>query len=478
LQRSRLGQRAIRQAFRRLPLPLAALLFAGSLAAASASARGPAVIVKVHQASGLASPYLQLAGSAGSSVRAGALDLVNPTANRVAVRLDPVDGITTNTLGSAYTLADAGKHGPTIWLRLGRRRVVLGPHANQSVSVSVAVPRSTAPGDYLAGVSVEALGQTQRTKASRGVTIGEIDRYAIGVQVKLPGARHPAVKFTGATVTREPAGLTFLLAASNTGNVILKGVHGWVRVTHGNRVVSAATIQPGTFVSQTNISYPVPTPREQPTPGTSYRVRAALYFAGGVARLDTIVRFSHAAAVTQQNYGGRTLPSSTIPWLWIALALIVLAALAAIGWKLYQRRRPMSRAAGRRLLDRLLGAAGNLPVSIALVSADRGVIGTIANVIRPRLRRSDRACDLGQEGLLVICPATSHGAASALRDDLYEHCARRADLADVPVEITVSTADEPTTARELLERLQATRRHQPQAPVRPRDRQTAATSRQ
>ncbi len=41
------------------------------------------MIVKVHQASGLISPYFQLAATPGRSVRAGALELVNPRSSRI-----------------------------------------------------------------------------------------------------------------------------------------------------------------------------------------------------------------------------------------------------------------------------------------------------------------------------------------------------------------------------------------------------------
>jgi hypothetical protein len=265
----------VNRALRRLPFVVALLAAAGGFAAAPASAQGPQVIVKVHQASGLVSPYFQLSASTGRTIRAGGLELVNPTSGTVRVRLDPVDAITTNTLGSAYALAGAGAHGPTTWLRLSRQDVKIAPHASRTVSVSLAVPPTAGPGDYLAGVSVEALGQTQATSVTKGVAIGEIDRYAIGVEVKLPGPRHPALRFTGAAVAREPGGLAFLLAADNPGNVILKGVHGWVRVSDGNRVVSAAKIQPGTFVSGTAIRYPLLALQEQPAPGKSYRVRGA-----------------------------------------------------------------------------------------------------------------------------------------------------------------------------------------------------------
>jgi hypothetical protein len=376
-----------------------------------------------------------------------------------------VNAITTNTLGSAYALAGEGAHGPTTWLRLSRQSVTIAPYATQTVSLSLAVPPTADPGDYLAGVSVEALGQTQATSVRRGVTIGEIDRYAIGVEVKLPGPRHPAVKLTGAAVAREPGGLAFLVAASNPGNVILKGVHGWARVTDGNRVVSAATIQPGTFVSGTGVRYPLLAPHEQPTPGKSYRVRAVLHFPGGVARLDTSVRFSHAAAVTQQNYGGRKVPQPTPPWRWIVLPLLAVALVVGLRWGLRRRGRPLSRTAAIKLLERSLAPAGQLPVSVVLVSAERDLVSTIAGAIRPRLRRSDRICDLGEMGLLVICPATGRAAATALRRDLYEHFARHRELADRPIGVTVSTAVKPTTPVKLLARVKANHRRQVSGPA-------------
>jgi hypothetical protein len=474
LPRSRLGH-VLRRTLSPLPLTLAALLTATFPATAPAAAHGPAVIVKVHQASGLISPYFQLSASPGHDVEAGSLELVNPASTPVKARLDPVDALTTNTLGSAYAMSDTGEHGATAWLRLGARNVTVGPHQSEDVSVRVAVPASATPGDYLAGVSVQALGQTQQTNPKRGLAIGEIDRYAIGVETTLAGPRHPAVHFTGASVTREPGGLAFLLAAGNYGNVILKDVHGWARVTDGNRLVAAATVQPGTFVSGTSISYPLLAPREQPLPGTTYRVRAALYYPGGVARLDTAVQFSHAAAVTQQNYGGRKLPQSTPLWRWIALAALALALLAAARWALVRRRRPLSRAAGLRLLERSLAPDGERPLSIVLISARRTLTPLIASAIRPRLRRSDRIADLGRDGLVVICPATGRPAASALRRDLYEHLARHRDLADLPIEITISTAVKPTTPAKLLGRVKAARRRQGQAPGGSHQRETSIT---
>jgi hypothetical protein len=437
---------------------LAALVLLAPLCLTTpAWASSPAVFVQVHQTSGLVSPYFQLKASPGKMVSAGSLQIVNPGAQPVAVQLAPVNALTTNTLGSAYQLQGTALDGPTTWLRLGRESITIAPRSSQSVTVSLDVPASATPGDYLTGVSVQALGQAQTASVSHGVAIGEIDRYAIGVEATLPGPRYPAVHFTGASVTREPAGLAFLVAASNTGNVILKNVHGWVKVTSGHRQVSAATITPGTFVSDTSISYPLLARTEEPTPGSTYRVQAELVYQGGVARLDQTVVFSHAAAVKQQNYGGRKLPQASPPWLWILITLGALALAAGVVVLVARRRRPLSRPKGMALLERLVGPDGNRPVSIALVSCSRRAQPEVAAVIRRRLRKSDRICRLGSAGLLVICPGTTRRTATALEHDFYEHLARDPRLADTPIVITRATAVKPTTARKLLQRVIATR---------------------
>ncbi len=443
---------------RRVSFLLVSGLVAGALSAATASAESPAIVVKVHQASGLVSPYFRLTASPAHSVAAGSLQVVNPASRPVTVRLDPVNAITTNTLGSAYAQTGGAIHGPTTWLRLSRRVVVIPRHGSRSMSVSLDVPAASAPGDYLGGVAVEALGQTSTAKVSKGVAIGETDRYAIGVEVKLPGPRIPIVKFSGATVSREPSGLVFHVNARNTGNVILANVRGSVRVTTGSRVVSAATIQPGTFVSGTSISYPLPASHEEPTPGSSYRVQAVLDYAGGIARLDTRVVFSHAAAVKQQNYGGRKLPNSTLRWRWLALLLLALAMVIGARHLLLRRRRPLKAAANcsLALLDRYLGPDGERPVSLVLIIANRRHNATIANAVRSRLRRGDRVCDLGRDGVLLICPTTARPVANALRDELEAHFARHPGLARVPFEIALATANKSTTAQKLLDRAKAT----------------------
>jgi hypothetical protein len=423
------------------------------------------VIVKVHQASGVVSPYFQLRETPGTRVRAGTLELVNLGRSPATVRLDPVDAMTTSTLGSAYRDTGSPLHGASTWLRLPIRRVTVPPHADRSVPVAVAVPANADGGDYLTGIAVEALGQDETSRLSHGLAIGETIRYAVGVEMQLTGPRRPAVALTNASVTREPSGVAFLVDAANTGNVILKGVHGHIVVRRGRRVVARTVVAPGTFVSHTAIAYPVLGGHEDPTPGTSYHVEAELDYPGGVARLSRTVVFSHAAAVVQEDFGGRKLPRPVLSVGWPVVggaAFGVLALLAGFGGLAVRRRRlPRGREHAMPRLQQLVGAGGQLPVSVMLIVAPADIpAARLAAIARPALRRSDRAYAMRRGELLVVCPATSRPAVLALREAIEARLAARREVADRPVYVVVSTAVKPTTAAKLLDRLGVNRRRQ------------------
>lgn len=292
------------------------------------AASSPGLVVIPVPASGPALSYFKVSTQRGQTAKAGTIGLRNPSARQLRVVLSPVEGQTIDTLGSTYAPPGSRTNGPARWLRIARRAVTLAPGQTTAVPVSVAVPSAAQPGDYLAGVSVEALNQQAQSVKRHGVSIASVERYAIGVETSLPGTRHPAIQFTGATLQRQPAGLTFLLLARNSGNVILQGVHGTVRVTRAGHTVLSRPIGPGTFVTATEIAYPIPAFRETPTQGTRYRIAAELHYPGGVAGLNTAVVFGHRQAVLQQQYSGPRAPGGGTAW-W-KIALIVLAILYGI----------------------------------------------------------------------------------------------------------------------------------------------------
>jgi hypothetical protein len=284
--------------------------------------------------------YFKLQAKPGSAVQPGTIELRNPTSKRLRVLLAPVDGETLGTLGSAYAPPGSRAHGSTLWLRVGRTTITLLPGASVTVPISVGIPSAVQPGDYLSGVSVEALDQQARTVAKKGLSIASVSRYAIGVEVSVPGPRHPLIQFTGAEIQRQPAGLTFVLRALNPGNTILQGVHGWVRITRGAHAVVSRPIEAGTFVTHTSIAYPVTAFQQSPAQGTRYRIVAWMRYAGGIARLDTYVAFGHREAAIAQQYAHAPAPSrGGTPWWEIAGALAVLLyALGTTILLLWRRR--------------------------------------------------------------------------------------------------------------------------------------------
>jgi hypothetical protein len=319
--------------------------------AAAAAAWGPAqpalsaptgLVVVPHPISQPGLSYFKLQTQPGSALQSGTIELRNPTATRLRVLLAAVDGETLGTLGSAYAPPGSRPHGSTLWLHFPARTIAVPPRASVSVPVSVRVPVGVAPGDYLSGVSVEALDQRSRKAERKGVSIASVARYAIGVEVSVPGPRHPLIRFTGAAIQRQPAGLTFLLRATNPGNTILQGVHGFVRIRRGGQVVVARPIESGTFVTHSRIAYPVTAYRQTPPQGTRYRISAWMRYPGGIARLETGVTFGRREAAIQHQYGHTPHPASGTPWWKVAaIAAVILYALFTT-FLLLRRRRSRS----------------------------------------------------------------------------------------------------------------------------------------
>jgi hypothetical protein len=163
----------------------------------------------------------------------------------------------------------------------------------------------------------------------------------------------------------------------------------------------------------------------------------------------------------------------------VLVAILLLILVAAARTVQQRRRRPLDRAEGMRVLDGLLGPDGDRPVSIALLKANRRYNRLIAKAVRPRLRRGHRICDLGRDGLLVICPATERVTANALVRDIGRRLAEDVALASVAVEISLATANKATTAEKLVKRVKAAQRgHQrPVGTVAPRRRAAAGAKR-
>jgi hypothetical protein len=269
----------------------------------------------------------------------------------LTVELDAVDALTASNIGYAYTVSGARARGRTRWIRLSAHRLVLAPGQRANVAVTAMPAPDAKPGDYLAGISVETVGQRHRPDAKTPVAVSTSERYVVGVQMRIPGSRVARLELSRGAVKGLPAGVTFLLTARNAGNAMLKDVHGRISVHRHGRRIATAPLGPGTFVTGTSARLQLPTPTERPKAGTRYRLRAHLDYNGRTVRYDKVVVFGEAQERTQESYGrpgrggtdGRGFPLAIA----LALALAAIAAIAAI--LLTRRKRQQTRTRLARL---------------------------------------------------------------------------------------------------------------------------------
>jgi hypothetical protein len=428
-------------------------IVAGTLASAPGAfaATAPPMTVTLSPTSGDIGNYFQVPAQPGQTTSAGSLNLQNQTAKRIEVLLDPVRGLTASTLGSAYGLRGTKANGPASWMVLGQRRVALAPRGRARIPVSVNVPSSAGPGDYLAGISVQAAGAADQVRLKGNLAISSIQRYGVGLVTTLPGPRHPMIKLTGVGLDREPAGVTFTIDGTNSGNVILQNVHGGATVSDGDNVVARRTLGPGTFVTGTSIAYPLLVPSLHPSQGTTYRVQALMKYPGGVARIDKVVKFGQIDAKRQQAYGGPMANRGSGGGNHLLLILLVVGAVAAGAIAFEIRRRRSGEAALRRALPREIAhaRASGEPLSVILVPVDQGQRPRkLAAVAKGSLRPRDRLYRLKHSGLMVLSPDTSPDAAEMLAVEIRRQLAR--DGQSGAAVIPISSAAE-SSAEELLE---------------------------
>ncbi len=428
------------------------VIVAGTLACApgAVAASAPPMTVTISSPSGATGNYFQVSAQPGATTKAGSLNLQNQTDKSITVLVDPVRGLTASTLGSAYGLHGTKANGPASWVVLGERHVSLAPHGRAQVPVSVSVPSSASPGDYLAGISVEEAGAGDQVQLKGNVAIASVQRYAVGLDTTLPGPRHPLIKLTSVDLVREPAGVTFLIHGRNSGNVILQNVHGMATVSDGGKVVARRKLGPGTFVTGTSIAYPLLVPSLQPSEGTSYRVQATMRYPGGTARIDRVVQFGQIDAKRQQAYGGPKV-SSGGGNNHLLLVLLIAVAVAGCLAAFEVRRRRSGEAALKRALPRAIAQAraGGEPLSVILVPADGGRRPRgLAAAVRGSLRKRDRLFRLKHSGLMIVSPDTTPEGGEILAAEIRRQVARAGRGATAVIPVT-SAAE--SSAEELLE---------------------------
>ena len=185
--------------------------------------------------------------------------LINSGAVPLTLKLYAADGITAINGGTAFAHQDVeaagASRGVSRWLSLSVTETPLQPGEDRVVPFTIDVPSDTLPGQYVAGLVVEALSSGLASSSTGGdeaqFAVTVIRRVGVAVVIDIPGPHVAGLEISDASLRQQDdQGATFVIGVHNTGNIFMKAV-GSLLITDRNGVELAAiplrldTILPG-----------------------------------------------------------------------------------------------------------------------------------------------------------------------------------------------------------------------------------------
>jgi hypothetical protein len=332
-------------------LALAALVTAISVLPATAvgtGGNGAFSLTPAPGSDGIAAPYFTMTLAAGDS--ASAVVIVSNLGHETEkLKLDPSTGATAANGGTAFSPTFRSCAGDGCWVTGLPGTVTLPVGTGERLRFTVHVPRRTAPGQYLAGLSAEPAARPQPVRVgSNGKSQARaviIDQVTVGVAVTVGSLPRLITRLRIPGVSAIAIGKTARLniGLSNTGQTFAHGTGEATCTAAGKRhsfAVFASTVLPGDHAV---IAVNAPgIPAGTPVPCTvrlGYGNRLTASWSGSV-----LVPSPPRTRLIHTGPGAyAAIPSSGIPEWAIALIVIGVLALAAAAALLLQMRRRATR---------------------------------------------------------------------------------------------------------------------------------------
>jgi hypothetical protein len=249
---------------------------------------------------------------------------LGPTAARITVYPDAA------TISGGSFIGDAGetRSDLTTWITTNKHTVVLGPHANTMVNVTIRVPRDASSGERYGVIWTQ---ETSRLQHRSGLAITEVNRVGVRIYLSVgPGGAPPSnFVVTSLTTTRSAHGQPVVIAhIHNTGGRALD-ISGYLKLSGGPggltagpyKIADDITIAPGQ-------SEPMEIVLSQRLPDGPW-----------LAQTDLVSGLTerHAEATIQfPGYGARTAISD---YLITGGILLIILAMIATAWLVRRNRR-------------------------------------------------------------------------------------------------------------------------------------------
>lgn len=302
--------------------------------------------------------YIEYQASAGQTIT-DTFTVVNGGQVAGTFNLYAADGLTSQVTGVVYAdqanpfpdgPSGNGEYGAGTWITLSAPSVQLAPGANSVVGMSVKVPATAAPGDWVGSVSAE-----NPVASSSGGQFGfnVTTRVTIAVVVHVPGAVNlQAVNIGTPFITVENHTRQILnVPLQYMGDVLVKPFVNLQLLDAHKRVLFKIDRQLDTFVPHTTLIYPVPLDSLVVGPG-NYQV--VIDFGPTGAEQHFVRNFAvtppqaNVPAPAQRGHA----PAGLNPLVWL-IALLPSLALVLLVLVLLRRRRRCAHCdrpfAGRRV---------------------------------------------------------------------------------------------------------------------------------
>lgn len=251
--------------------------FAAGPAAAKAAADTISARVAEGSQTDPTGSWFSLNATAGASIEQSVV-VRNPNSRAVTVRVEGVDGFTSDTASASYGTPGSVPERSGRWIAVSTPELIIDAGAEQTVPFSVRVPANTAPGEYLAGLSV-SVPPNEGVASTPGGGGAEIKlalqaQRLIAVKVTVPGPASANLVVSGTEPFAGIDGVGLLIGLENQGNAFASGS---AEVTIDGKVVHDFEIS--TFVPGTKIRYRAPWSRD--IPDGSHAVAVRIDYADG-----------------------------------------------------------------------------------------------------------------------------------------------------------------------------------------------------
>jgi hypothetical protein len=201
--------------------------------------------------------YYRLTAGPGDSVTQ-TVHLTNRNKHAIDVKVDGLDGFTSDATGATYTTpVERAKHTGT-WIVVETPELTMQPGEERDVNFTLHVPKNAKPGEYLGAIGMWVPLESSSTTIAGGKQAGFAvtlqGERVIAVEVIVPGPTQAKLAVTGVKPVAAPDGLRLMIGIANKGNAFARGT-GVLTVADTNLNFP---FKIDTFVSNTSINYRVP----------------------------------------------------------------------------------------------------------------------------------------------------------------------------------------------------------------------------